>query len=82
MKGLKLIIWPIVVLPSLVLLTQIGAITYLIGLLIFKHLNLKPWYLRLLAQSEIYLSVTLLAIPQIAPLFGREPVITNARIRR
>lgn len=81
MKNFGLVFWRLLVTLALALATQIGAITYLIGLVIFKQLNLKPWHLRLLAHSVIYLSVTLLAIPQIAPLFGREPVISNARIQ-
>ena len=81
MKIWGLIFYRALVLVTLALLTQIGAITYLVGLLIFNRFNLKPWYSRLLAHSAIYLSVTLLVIPQIAPVFGREPVITNPQIQ-
>ncbi len=65
----------------LTLITQIGGIVYLISLIISKKLNLKLRFQTIIFFISFYLFSTLLIIPFVAPIFGREKVKHSKRIK-
>ena len=65
----------------LTLLTQIGGVVYLLSLLLAKRLGLKARRKKVLAFSALYLLATLLIVPLIAPLFGREKMKESKVVR-
>ncbi|WP_242009154.1 hypothetical protein [Robertkochia solimangrovi] len=56
----------------LTVFTQIGGVLYLISILIFRDLPR-----RLLTFMVLYLMSVLIIVPQLAPIFGREPIKVN-----
>lgn len=58
----------------LTFLTQIGGVVILLTLLLARLFGWGKWWETLLLSFTIYLISTLVIIPQIAPIFGREPV--------
>lgn len=59
------------------LLTQIGGVVYFVAYLLFRKNLLK----RTLSFIGIYAVCTFLIVPFLAPLFGREKINTNDRIK-
>jgi hypothetical protein len=59
------------------LLTQIGGILYAISLVGFRQSKLKRWG----SFIGLYLCCTFFIVPFIAPLFGRELIVSNDRIK-
>ena len=59
----------------LTVLTQIGGLILLLGLLIARTFGWHSFWKKLLLSSILYLIISLAIIPQIAPIFGRESVI-------
>ena len=60
--------------------SQIGGIVYLVSLLISKKWNKKLRFKTLLVFVGLYLFSTLLLVPLIAPIFGREKVKHSEKI--
>jgi len=58
----------------LTMLTQIGGVALLIGLLLARFFGWRKKWKKLLLSLTLYLIATLLIIPHIAPIFGRAPV--------
>jgi len=59
----------------LTLLTQIGGLILLLGWLLARIFEWQSLWKKLLLSFNLYLIITLAIIPQISPIFGREPVI-------
>ena len=81
MKKLLKIILKIVLFVLLTITTQIGGLIYLLSLLISRKWNKNLRFKTLLVFSGLYLVVTLLMVPLIAPYFGREKVRNSERIK-
>jgi hypothetical protein len=58
-------------------LTQIGGVIYLLVYFVFRKSLLKRWF----TFVGLYLGVTFLVVPYLAPLFGRERITTNRHIK-
>jgi len=58
----------------LTVLTQIGGLILLVGLLVARIFGWRSFWKKLLLSAFLYLIISLVLIPQIAPIFGREPV--------
>lgn len=58
----------------LTLLTQIGGLVVLLALLLARFFGWSKLWKKLLLSFTLYLISTLVIIPQVAPIFGREPV--------
>ena len=64
------LIFHLLIIAALTLLTQIGGVGYLIGLMLTRA---RRWWIKLLGVSGGYAAVSIGAL-FIAPLFGREPL--------
>ena len=81
MKILLKITYKLFLFVFLTAITQIGGIVYLISLLISKKWNKKLKFKNLIIFTTIYLVSTLLIVPLIAPIFGREKVKHSEKIK-
>ncbi len=81
MEILLKIIYQTCVFIILTLITQIGGIIYLISLIITKKWNKKPKFKTVIIFISLYLFSTLLIVPFIAPIFGREEVRHSKKIK-
>jgi len=75
--------WTIIVFlfVFLTLLTQTGGLVMLLGMLLARVFGLRKQWKKLLLSFTLYFITTLVIIPQIAPIFGREPVQHTEAIR-
>lgn len=64
----------ILLIVILTILTQLGGLVYLMTLVIFRRKEKRRQIKRLIGFSGIYLGLTFLIVPLIAPLFGREKI--------
>ncbi|MCU4176695.1 hypothetical protein [Carboxylicivirga sp. N1Y90] len=80
MKIFKIVIW-IVSFTLLILITQIGGIALIISSLINKYWNRRFILKSILLFSTVYLLLTYLLVPILAPLFGRERIRHSDKIR-
>jgi hypothetical protein len=62
-------------------LTQIGGIVYLLSLIITKKWNKNLKFKTLIIFASLYLFSTLLIVPLISPIFGREKVKHSEKIK-
>lgn len=81
MKILLKIIIKILLFVFLTVLTQIGGIVYLISLIISKKWNKNLKFKTLFVFIGLYLFSTLLIVPLIAPIFGREKIKHSEKIK-
>ena len=81
MKILLKITYKLFLFVFLTAITQIGGIVYLISLLISKKWNKKLKFKNLIIFTTIYLVSTLLIVPLIAPILGREKVKDSEKIK-
>ncbi len=58
----------------LTILTQIGGLVFLCAILIARFLGWKKRWKKLLLSLTLYLITSLVIIPHVAPIFGREPI--------
>jgi len=79
-KALKILLH-IIIFGLLTILTQIGGIVYLLSLYFNKLLKRDFKFKSLLTFLGLYLISTLLIVPLIAPIFGREKVQHTEKIR-
>ncbi|MBU2995313.1 hypothetical protein KO500_02665 [Cellulophaga baltica] len=80
MKNLIKIAYRIVLFILLTILTQIGGVVYLASLIIIKQWNKKLRFKTLIVFISLYLFSTLILVPLVAPLFGREKVKHSKKI--
>jgi len=80
LKILLKIIIKIILFVFLTVLTQIGGIIYLVSLIISKKWNKQLKFKSLIVFIGLYLLSTLLIVPIIAPIFGREKVKHSEKI--
>ncbi len=71
----------ILIVIMLAAITQVGVISYLICLLTTHFLNVKRILTNVLINLVLYALLTFLLVPNIAPVFGREPAIISDNIR-
>ncbi len=64
----------------LTITTQVGGVIYLISLVLTFKIKRKFRFKKLIIFSTLYLFATFLIIPFIAPIFGREKIISNSKI--
>ena len=81
MKILLKIIIRFIVFCLLTALTQIGGIVYLLSLIISKKWNKNLKFKTLIIFISFYLFSTLLIVPLISPIFGREKVKHSEKIK-
>jgi len=81
MKSVAFIIIHLGIIVFLTVLTQIGGILYLLSELIFWKLKKRAMAIRVLGFCTTYIIFTLMIIPYLAPLFGREPIKNTQRIK-
>jgi len=81
MKKVFKILLHIIIFGLLTILTQIGGIVYLLSLYLNKLLKRNFKFKPLLTFLGLYLISTLLIVPLIAPMFGREKVEHTEKIR-
>jgi len=81
LKILLKIIIKIIFFVFLTVLNQIGGIIYLVSLIISKKWNKQLKFKSLIVFIGLYLLSTLLIVPIIAPIFGREKVKHTRKIR-
>ena len=84
MKNIKLIsilkiTYHVILFVFLTIITQIGGIVFLISLFLYRKLNFKFKFL--LTFVGLYLFSTLLIVPLIAPIFGREKIEHTNKIK-
>ncbi len=72
-KAIKIILG-IFAFAFLTAVTQIGGVVYLISLLLSRKIKPKVPFKSLLVFVALYLMSTYFIVPNLAPLFGREPV--------
>ncbi|VAW10310.1 FIG00985813: hypothetical protein [hydrothermal vent metagenome] len=65
----------------LTVITQIGGIVYLISLLLANKWKRNLKYSTLMIFVALYLASTLLVVPYVAPIFGREKINHTSRIK-
>ncbi|OEI80346.1 hypothetical protein AST99_10025 [Formosa algae] len=65
----------------LTITTQIGGVLYVLSICIAKRLKVQLKYNTLIAFIVLYLMSTLIIVPAVAPLFGRETVTHTAGIK-
>lgn len=71
----------IIVFVLLTAITQIGGILYLIAILLIKKSTKRKRIKRLAIFTGLYLLSTLLIVPNIAPIFGREKIAESKFLR-
>ncbi|MEJ6792955.1 MAG: hypothetical protein QNK89_09575 [Lacinutrix sp.] len=81
MKILLKIIIRFILFCVLTALTQIGGIVYLLSLIISKKWNKNLKFKTLIIFISLYLFSTLLIVPLISPIFGREKVNHSEKIK-
>ncbi len=81
MKIILKIIYRIFIFIILTLITQIGGIIYLISLIISKKWNKKLKFKTLIIFICFYVFSTLLIVPFVAPIFGREKIRHSKKIK-
>lgn len=64
----------LLVIAFLTVLTQVGGIVYLLSVLLIKRKRYQHRAKRIALFVVLYLIATLLVIPQLAPIFGREKI--------
>lgn len=79
-KALKILL-KIILFILLTVITQIGGIIYAISLIISKKWNKNLRFKTLIFFLVIYLFTTLIIIPTVAPLFGREKIAHSEKIK-
>ncbi|EAR07666.1 hypothetical protein [Reinekea blandensis] len=65
----------------LAILTQVGAVTYAVSLLLYFAFRQIRWLGFLLANISLYALCTFLIVPQTAPMFGRVPLAFNDHLK-
>lgn len=80
MRVLLKLIFKMLVFGFLTVISQIGGIVYLISLIVSKKWNKNLKFKTLIIFLSLYLFATLLIIPMIAPVFGREKVKHTEKI--
>lgn len=81
MKHFLKIILQLILFIILTVVTQIGGIVYLLGLLISNRRKQKSKGRILIIFTGLYLVSTFLLIPFVAPIFGREKIKNTERIQ-
>ncbi|WP_159023602.1 hypothetical protein [Formosa sp. L2A11] len=81
MKTPLKIILRILLFVILTIISQIGGVVYVVSLIISKHWNKKRPLKTFIIFISLYLCSTLLIVPHIAPLFGREQVKNTTKIK-
>jgi len=81
LKILLKIIPKIILFVLLTVITQIGGIVYLLSLIISRKWNSKLKFKTLVIFVGLYLFSTLLIVPLVAPIFGRETVKHSEKIK-
>ena len=81
MKILLKIIIKIILFVFLTVLTQIGGIVYLVSLIISNRWNRNLKFKPLIIFIGLYLFSTLLIVPLISPIFGREKINHSEKIK-
>ncbi len=74
-------IWRFLIFAILTVISQIGGIVYLISIAVSKKIRYKMYGKSILIFSSLYLLITFLIVPLIAPLFGRQKINTNSHLR-
>jgi hypothetical protein len=81
LKSLLKILIKLLLFVFLTVLTQIGGIVYLVSLIISKKWNKNLKFKTLIIFIGLYLFSTLLIVPLISPVFGREKVKHSEKIK-
>lgn len=76
-KRLFYVVKHVVVFFILTVLTQVGGVVYMLSIVFVRGMKHKTWYKRSVAWATfllLYLLVTYVVVPTVAPLFGREKI--------
>ena len=65
----------------LAIVTQVGAVTYGMSLLLLYLFKLKNKLFAVLMNVALYVMVSFAVVPWLAPLFGREPITVNDNLQ-
>lgn len=74
LKKIGQILLKILIFGALTILTQIGGVIYLLSIFLNLKIKYKFRFKKLIVFSVLYLFITFLVVPHIAPIFGREPI--------
>ncbi len=81
MKKIALFLFHSLVFVLLTILTQVGGVIYLLSIWMARKWPVKPRYKTLLVFLALYLFVTLLLVPPVASVLGREKLSHTSKIK-